>query len=369
MEWEVNTSLPVSYRNKTSWGVLSPGNEDIRIWSSTGEGNSDRRLVVVDKKVNEIYGERILAYFDHYKMPIRVVVLDGIEANKSTESLFMLLHEMESFGINRRNEPLIAIGGGVVQDIVGMAASLYRRGVPYLRIPTTLLGIVDVSIAAKVGINWEGRRNRLGAYYPPVCSLLDQTFIKTQEEIEISSGLGEILKMAIIKDKTLFSYLEHHGKDLLTMKFDHTLSGEVIFMAIKGMAEELEPNLWERNLQRCVDFGHSFSPIIEMRSLETNMPLTHGHAVVLDILFSCRIAVKRGLMSEKDYGRVIATASSMNMPINHPMFEDVSLLLESLNDTQKHRGGKQNLPIPKGIGEYTFINDLTFEEICEAAER
>ena len=363
MEWEINTSLPVSYRNKISWGVLSPGNKDIYIWSSTGEGNSDRRLVVVDKKVNEIYGERILAYFDHYKMPIRVVVLDGIEANKSTESLFMLLHEMESFNIDRRNECVISVGGGVVADLVGFAASIYRRGVPYMRIPTTLLGIVDVSIAAKTGLNWSGRRNRLGSYYPPVCSLLDQTFIKTQDPIEISSGMGEILKMAVIKNNTLFSYLEHHGRALLESKFDHELAGEVIAMSIQGMKEELENNLWERNLKRCVDFGHSFSPTIEMRSLDTDNPMTHGQAVTIDIVLSCIISKHRGLMSSKDFDRIISTAQNIGLKTFHPLFSDASLILEALNDSVKHRAGSQNLPMPTNIGEYIFINDLSFEEI------
>ena len=369
MEWEINTSLPVSYRNKISWGVLSPGNSDMATWSATGDGKSNRRLVVVDKKVNEIYGERILAYFAHHSLVVRIVVIDGIEAHKSTDSLFMLLNEMEQFGINRRNECLISIGGGVIQDIVGFAASMYRRGVPYMRVPTTLLGIVDVSIAAKVGINWEERRNRLGAYYPPVCSLLDQTFIKTQEPIEISSGMGEILKMAVIKDARLFSLIETKGKALMESRFDHPISGEVISRSIQGMKEELENNLWERDLKRCVDFGHSFSPIIEMRSLETDNPLTHGQAVTIDVLFSCRISEIRGLLHSEDVGRAMACAHNMGLLTSHPMFEDVSLLLEALNDTTKHRGGNQNLPIPTEIGEYTFINDLTFEEICEAAKR
>ena len=175
--------------------------------------------------------------------------------------------------------------------------------------------------------------------------------------------------MAVIKNATLFSYLEHHGADLLEMKFDHILSNDVIAMAIFSMKEELENNLWERDLKRCVDFGHSFSPIIEMRSLATSEPLTHGGAVTIDIILSCLIANWRHILSADDCIRIRDVAVKMGLPVVHPMFKDVSLLLESLNDTTKHRGGDQNLPVPTEIGKYTFINNLTFEEICEAAEK
>lgn len=367
MQWTINTSLAVNYTVKISEDVLSPMNGDIAVYSNTGDGASNKRLVAVDKKVMELYRERIEAYFQAQKLNAHFVILDGVESKKNTDSLFMLLHEMEQFGISRR-ECIIGIGGGVILDVVGLAASLYRRGVPYIRIPTTLLGIVDVSIAAKTGINYEGRRNRLGSYYPPICSLLDKTFIKTQEPIEISSGLGEILKMAVIKDSLLFSTLEDYGSELLNSKFDHPLANEVIGRAVHGMKEELENNLWERNLKRCVDFGHSFSPIIEMRSLATSEPLTHGQAVTIDIILSCIISQMRGLLTDRDMLRISTTALNMELPIVHPMFKDVALLLEALNETTKHRSA-QNLPIPTEIGKYTFINDLTFEEICEAAEK
>lgn len=367
MKWEISTRQSINYMVKTSNDIFNPANRDVIIYSTTGDGRSDRGLVVVDKKVFEIYGDKIKNYFLFHKLKTRIVIIDGVESKKNTDSLFMLLHEMEQFGILRRNECIIGIGGGVVLDVVGLAASLYRRGVPYMRIPTTLLGIVDVSIAAKTAVNFENRRNRLGSYYPPVCSLLDKTFIKTQEPKEISSGLGEILKMAVIKNSLLFSTLEDYGAELLDSKFDHPLADEVIGMAVQGMKEELENNLFETNLRRCVDFGHSFSPIIEMRSLQTAEPLTHGQAVVLDIILSCILAQMWRLLNETDVNRIKKVAIGMGLLISHPMFKDVALLLESLNDTKKHRGGIQNLPMPNGIGRCTFVNNLTFEEICQVA--
>jgi 3-dehydroquinate synthase len=117
---------------------------------------------------------------------------------------------------------------------------------------------------------------------------------------------------------------------------------------VQGMIEELENNLWEKNLERCVDYGHSFSPIIEMKSLvDPNIPeLLHGQAVTLDVIFSSILSYNRNYLSLNDVKRIIDTAKNMNLPTYHVSFTDPLLLFESLQDTTKHRNGNQNLPIP-----------------------
>ncbi len=275
---------------------------------------------------------------------------------------------MEQFGVLRRDEPLIAVGGGVLLDVAGMAAGIYRRGIPYIRVPTTLVGLVDASVGAKTGINFETRRNRLGSYYPPIAAYLDRIFLRTLESIEISSGLGEILKMAVIKDARLFALLEEFGPALVAGKFEHACADEVINRAVVGMKVELENNLWEKDLKRLVDFGHSFSPIIEMRSISEKgqAPLTHGQAVTLDVLFSSVLSHARGLLPEEQLRRVFRTANAMGLPTYHALFTNPLIILEALKDTMKHRNGDQHLPMPVRIGEATFFNDLSYDEIRDA---
>ena len=361
--WNIKTEMPVSYNIKTSLNLFSKENKDILSYGNQTEDR--RRLIVVDKSVAFYYLDNIKSYFEYHKINYHIVLLDGGEDEKNLKNLLYLLEEIENFGISRKNEPIIGIGGGVVLDVLGLASTLYRRGIPYIRIPTTLLGIVDVSVAAKTGINFMNRRNRLGSYYPPLSTLLDKSFLKTLEPIEISSGLGEILKMAVIKDKKLFSILEKHSKQLLDTKFNCDWADEVISRSIEGMKVELESNLWEKNLKRVVDFGHSLSPIIEMRSIpDDSIPtLTHGQAVTLDVIFSSCISYTRNMMSYDDLIRIVKVAKNMGLPTFHPSFINSLLLLESLNDTIKHRNGDQNLPTPTKIGESIFINDLTLEEI------
>lgn len=368
-QWTLKTSLPVEFTIKNCPGVFDIGNKSVLESGSQGKGS--RRLVVIDSKVSALYLKKIISYLNHHGISYHITILDAIERRKNIESLLFLLKEIERFGILRSSEPIIAIGGGVLLDIVGLAASLYRRGVPYIKVPTTLVGLVDASVGVKTAVNFEGRRNRLGAYYPPVAAYLDKTFLRTLEPVEVSSGLGEILKMGVIKDKKLFSLLQEEGKRLYKNKFNNCKhADEVIYISVKGMKEELENNLWEKELRRSMDFGHSFSPIIEMRALENKdvISLTHGQAVTLDIIFSCIISYTRNMLQRESVQQVIDVGRKMGLPAYHEYFGQPPILLESITDTIKHRNGNQYLPIPKTIGECAFINDLTYKEIKKVAE-
>ena len=368
-EWYLETSLPVSFFIKNTVDIFDINNKDLIAFGTQGDGS--RRLVVIDLKVSKLYLSKMKYYFDHHKINYHLVIIDAVEDNKNLDNLLYILKEAEKFGITRKSEPIIAIGGGVLLDIVGLASNLYRRGVPYIKVPTTLLSLVDASVGAKTAINFEDRRNRLGTYYPPIAAYLDKSFLSTLDMHEISSGLGEILKMAVVKDPILFDILVKDGRKLLETKFlDSEYSDEVINRSVTGMKDELQDNLWEKNLERYVDFGHSFSPIPEMRSLvDDNVEtLSHGEAVTLDVIFSCVISNLRGMLSKDDVLTVIKTAKNLGLPIIHPYFKDANILMEALTDTVKHRNGDQNLPIPKVIGSSVFINDLTFAEIKEASK-
>ena len=272
--WTVKAELPVEFTLKYSSDIFNINNHDLLSF-----GESNRKLVVIDKAVNEIYGQRLVDYFKTMKVELKLFVLDATESNKTWEYTDKVLQFFEDAGALRR-EPIIVIGGGVLLDLVGFCCSIYRRGIPYVKVPTTLLAIVDASVGVKVAANHFERRNRIGAYYPPIATLLDKKFIATQDGRNIINGIAEIFKLAVIKDIELFELLEESYEQLISERFQlGAVPDRVINLAITGMIEELSPNLWERKLDRCVDFGHSFSPIIEMKNIVT---LQHGEAVALD---------------------------------------------------------------------------------------
>jgi len=332
---------------------------------------NNRRLLFIDRHIVEYYLKKIQDYLNYYKYDFHIVQVDSTEVDKNLDTLIYVVKEIEKFGLLRRSEPIVGIGGGVLLDIVGLASSIYRRGVPYVKVPTTVIGLVDASVGAKTGINFEVRRNRLGSYYPAVTSILDVKFLSSLPDLEISSGIGEIIKISVIKNKNLFELLKSEGKSLLTQKFqDSEGANQIIKLSTIGMIDELKDNLWETNLKRCVDFGHSFSPIIEMNSLQNNniVPLTHGQAVVLDVLYSSIISHLRGILSKIELDDIFNTIKLFQLPTIHNSFIDYTNILESLNDTMKHRNGNQYLPIPTEIGKYDFINDLTIDEIKNACK-
>lgn len=360
--WHIETALPVSYDVRYSTNIFSHDNNDL-----LEVGDSKRRLVLIDKEVDALYGDIARSFFSAKGIEAHFSIIECNEERKDFDNLNFILKEMEDFGLLRRAEPVIALGGGVLLDLAGFAASIYRRGVPYIRVPTTLLALVDASVGAKTGINHFDRRNRLGTYYPPVVSYLDKTFIRSQSERELSNGLAEIFKLAVIKDAELFNLLHQNAEDLIQERFQFgAVPVRVINLAITGMVEELAPNLWEKNLERCVDFGHSFSPLIEMNALPD---LLHGEAVCMDCIYSSYISLHRGLITREELDKVIDTARRLKLPVFHRFFGDLDMLKAALADTSKHRNGKQNLPLPFGIGSYVFCNDLSEDEIMAASQK
>jgi len=357
--WSVKAELPIEFTLKYSSDVLNVNNHDLLSF-----GESNRRVIVIDKTVYKLYGEQLETYFKTFQIELELFVVDATEENKDWHETDEILKFFEFSGVLRR-EAIIVIGGGVLLDLVGFCCSIYRRGIPYVKVPTTLLAIVDASVGVKVAVNHFERRNRIGAYYPPVATLLDKKFIATQDERNIVNGIAEIFKLALIKDKELFELLETSSEQLITEKFQFgAVPVRVINLAITGMIDELAPNLWERKLDRCVDFGHSFSPIIEMQNIAT---LQHGEAVVLDCLLSSCISYVRNYVNGDTLKRIFKTANDLKLPAFHKDFCNFPLLKKSLSDTMKHRNGNQYLPVPVGIGNYNILNDVTDDEIKKAA--
>merc|ERR1711971_1043305 len=238
----------------------------------------------IDETVDSLYGARLRAYFAARQVDYEVLVLPMVEENKSMELTLEVAKKMKEFNIDRRTEPVLAIGGGVCLDVVGLAGALFRRRTPYIRVPTTALSYVDASVGAKNGVNFAGSKNRLGTYVPPCAALLDPVFIETQGNRDVANGVGEMCKMAIMKSPELYALLEQNGPRLVSDKFapcskDDEAPARVLQLAIETMLEELSPNLWENSLDRLVDFGHAVGQDLEMAALGTKhelMPATRG---------------------------------------------------------------------------------------------
>lgn len=362
-KWKVSSSLPVEYVVVEKNDFFSQSDYDVEIFGERSKNSVTRRLIVIDHAVAESFGDAIKNYFSRNGIVVEFLILTVNEESKVLDTVFVVLDKMIELKLQRRSEPVIAIGGGVLLDIVGLAASLYRRGTPYVRVPTTLIGLIDAGIGVKTGVNYSDHKNRIGTYYSPKSVLLDVTFLSTLDERHLRNGMGEILKMALIKDEALFSLLEECASQIVVDKLQsHEHSQAIIRHSIQSMLEELEKNLWEKDLERLVDFGHTFSPSIEMKALPE---LLHGEAVAIDMAICAVIARSRGLLSENELERILKVYAALELPMYHRSCT-AELLREALEDSTSHRNGKQRMPLPMGIGSGIFVHDITSREVEKA---
>ena len=375
--WRNVFSLPISYDvNMIPYGtILDPSNP--QLLESTGhhpEGYN-RRFAVIDNAIEELYGQKIRDYFTAHGIELTTSILKGGEADKRPAAVDKLLDDFCVYKLRRR-EPFLAIGGGVLLDIAGMAACLYRRGVPFVRVPTTLLAIVDASVGVKNGVDYccdltnESYKNRVGSFYAPSSCLLDPAFIETQDERNICNGFGEILKLALVRSEDLFELLETHGKALVKSRFapsstvSSKVSTRIIDLSIQIMLEELGPNLWEYKLERCVDYGHTFSKLLEM---VPGADIMHGEAVNVDGFFCCILSYLRGYIPRETVDRVFACMKSIGLPTNSVDLKS-KLAWQSCKDAVEHRHGEQRIPLITDIGESICVSDITQEELDRALE-
>jgi len=368
--WSVRATLPVSYEVIVAPGLIAPDNDTL---AEQAFGYvPKRRLVVVEQRVLELFGDRLVRYFERRDLHAELVCLATTEISKDSKQAFRIIEAIDDFGIDRRSEPIVVIGGGVLLDVAGWAAGLYRRGTPYIRIPTTLVGIVDAGLGVKTGVNHAGHKNRLGAYHPPQLSLLDPQFLATLPRRHIGNGLAEIAKIALMRDARLWALLRAHAVDLLDTALGQACGEqgkdladtgyEIITRAIHAMLAELEPNLWETNLDRTVDFGHTFSPSIEIAALPE---LLHGEAVAIDMALSCVIACRRGILDQQTLSQVLDTLGRLELPLEHPVCDE-ELLARGVTDATRHRGGRLRLPVPKRPGEPVFLEEVSRDELTVA---
>jgi len=375
--WRNIYTLPISYDvNMIPHGtILDASNPQLLHSTGVHPEGYNRRFACIDEEVDKIYGQQIRQYFVDNGIELTTCILKGGEADKRKAAVDELLDELCAYKLRRR-EPFLAIGGGVLLDIAGMGACLYRRGVPFVRVPTTLLAIVDASVGVKNGVDYhccitdDTYKNRVGSFYAPSSCLLDTAFIASQDTRNIANGVGEIMKLALVRSSDLFELLEAHGAALIESRFgpnDTTPQGvadRIIDYSIQIMLEELGPNLWEFKLDRCVDYGHTFSKLLEM---VPGADIFHGEAVNVDGFFCVVLSHLRGYITMETVKRILAVMKSMALPTNSDDLQ-LELAWQSCKDAVEHRHGQQRIPLITDIGESICVSDITKDELERAVD-
>lgn len=328
-----------------------------------------RCLAIVDYNIDRLYGEQMRDYFQYHDIDLTVSAIKIEEPDKTIDTFLKITDAFCDFNL-RRKEPVLVMGGGLVLDVAGFACSAYRRSTNYVRVPTTLIALIDAGVAIKVAVNHGKLKNRLGAYHPPKQVLLDFSFLKTLPTDQVRNGMAELVKIAVVSNEEVFNLLEQHGEELLYSHFGFLTNNEelkeighrVNYESIKTMLELETPNLHELMLDRVIAYGHTWSPTIE---LTPEVPLLHGHAVNIDMALSATIAAKRGYISEIDRDRILGLMSRLGLALDHPLME-IDLMWEATQSIMLTRDGLLRAAMPKPIGECYFMNDLSREELESA---
>lgn len=281
-----------------------------------------------------------------------IVIATG-ERNKNLVTVESMIDAAEGVRFSRRGV-FIGIGGGVVLDTVGLAASLFRRGVSHIKVGTTLLAQVDAAVSVKCGVNVKDSKNLVGSFYPPEVAIADGTFLRTVPQRHVRCGLAEMIKLAVISDGVLFEALERQSHRLLVGDRDDDVCRWLVDRSIKAMLAELEPNVFEADLRRRVDFGHTISPHLEA---ETRYAVHHGEAVAIDVVYFCVLSCLLGHLSDEALLRVVDLLKRLGIPTSHDYLDNPHFLNDALTSTQAHRGMRLHLPIPTEIGSAVFVDD------------
>ncbi len=315
-------------------------------------------FVVTDSNVYALYTE----WFSRWFSGAELFVLPAGEENKNFQSLYAILEKMTGAGM-RRTSRLFAVGGGVVGDIAGLAASLYMRGISLVQIPTTLLSQVDSSVGGKTAVDLGGVKNVVGAFYQPVEVLVDPTFLKTLPTREIKCGLGEIIKYAALSGE-IFTVLQDNVEKWQDLRF---LEG-LIAACIAYKAGVVERDERETGERRCLNVGHTTGHAIELTS-----GLSHGESVLYGMLFETRIAISKGVC-ERAYGEKLLKLIEKGIALSPCAKVDFSDIGERANIARLDKKNTEdgNIQMSVAVSKETWTNlSLPFgvyqEELIKAS--
>jgi len=329
-----------------------------------------RCLAVMDMNIYNVYGKQMQEYFEHHGLELKIHTTMIGEKAKSIDTFLSIVDSMTEFGIIRK-EPVLVVGGGLVTDVVGFACAAYRRNTNYIRIPTTVIGLIDASVSIKVAVNYGNYKNRLGAYHAPQHTFLDFAFLRTLPEAQIRNGFAELIKISSCAHLPTFDLLDKYCEQLIGTGFgrmDHSTqevrdaADKINWNGIYEMLKLETPNLHEIGLDRVIAYGHTWSPLHE---LVPEVPLRHGHAISIDMAYSATLANQRGLLSDQEHRRLLNLFSRAGLSMDHPQFNE-EILEQGTQAIMKTRDGLLRAAVPKPLGSCVFLNDVSQEELASA---
>ena len=321
-----------------------------------------RSVIITDTNVMPFYGEALLVPLKHAGLDIHVLEFPAGEESKNIGTVLSVVKELLKRDVDRKSL-LIALGGGVVGDLVGFVASLYMRSIPYLQLPTSLVAQVDSSIGGKTGIDLEEGKNLLGTFYQPQAVLIDALFLETLPPEEFRNGLAEVIKYGVIESEEFFRMLEDGMADIRKYQEEILVKTIETCCGIKRRLVEIDEK--DQGPRHYLNFGHTVGHALEAAS---GYELSHGKGVALEMMAVVRLSERLCGLPAEHRQRVDALIERAGLPTAIPKDIDTELIMSKLTSDKKKAGKTINFVLIRKIGEPFVAGDVDQKMVREIIE-
>ncbi len=293
----------------------------------------NRTIIITDKAVHNLYS-------NHWH-DLPVVLIGQGEAIKTPDTVQMIIAKLLELNADR-NTFILGIGGGIVCDIAGFVASIFMRGLRFGFISTTLLSQVDASIGGKNGVNFEGYKNIIGVFNQPEFVICDPAVLRTLDRSEISNGLAEIVKHALIADAEMFDFIEQNADGLLNLEND--VIHKLVVRSVEIKSAIVNRDEKETGDRRKLNFGHTFGHAIEKVA-----GISHGKAVSIGMVMAAGISMETGYLSSDEFQRIVNLLQKLELPVRHDL--DMAAIIDAIEKDKKRADSSIHFVLLNNIGE------------------
>jgi 3-dehydroquinate synthase len=317
-------------------------------------------LIVTNSTVAPLYLEAVQQALDTRQIRHDRIILDDGEQYKTMASVETIIDLLLTNRHDRRTT-VIALGGGVIGDVAGFAASIYQRGVNFIQVPTTLLSQVDSSVGGKTGVNHPLGKNMIGAFFQPQCVIADIDTFNTLPARELSAGLAEVIKYGLINDAEFFGWLEANIDGL--SKLNQDLLAQAVLVSCRNKARVVELDERETGLRAILNLGHTFGHAIETTMGYGNW--LHGEAVAAGMVMAIDLSIREGSIDEQVRQRGVALLKQAGLPVKPPSEITVAQFLEAMSIDKKNVDGKIKLVLLRALGEAYITDDYNHDKLLQ----
>ena len=289
-----------------------------------------------------------------------VITVEAGDTNKNIEQVTAIWMRLCNEGASR-NSLLLNVGGGMITDMGGFVAATFKRGIHSVNVPTTLMASVDAAVGGKTGINFNGLKNEIGSFYPPLCVLIDSSFLKTLDRDNLLSGYAEMVKHALISNMETYHAILSFDLD----RVDYTLLNQMVAQSVAVKERIVEEDPKEMGIRKALNLGHTVGHAYESLSFRKGRPVLHGHAVAAGLVSELYLSYKKCGFPMENLSQVVYYLKKYYPPFFFNC-DDYEALYELMTNNKKNEGGIINFTLLSQVGEVQINQSVTKEKVLES---